>query len=179
MGTKIHTTKKLEKLVKKLIRTDQSEDSGILGTWKATLFYVNRKKCWLITNKKTKYNVILTNIKSSDLNCIEEIFKDAFYKQLVYDGIIMEFEHLDFIMGRLDFLPTDNDRSMIGNQTDRLYTLNWWKIKYGSLENWPIKEITNGMNKSFLQIGKVHKMSEYNYAIKEMKKLIWEYKKDV
>jgi hypothetical protein len=106
------------------------------------------------------------------LNCIEEIFKDAFYRQLLYDGIIMKFKHLDFIIGGLDFLPTDNDRSMIGNQTDRLYELNWWKIKYGSLENMPIKEITNGMNKSFIQMGKVHEMSEYNYAIKEMKKLI-------
>jgi len=37
MRTKIHTTKTLEKLVKKLIRTDQNEDCGKPGNWNATL----------------------------------------------------------------------------------------------------------------------------------------------
>ena len=172
--TKIHTTKKLEKLVKKLITTDQNTDCGILGKWNATVFYVDRKKCWLITNGLTKYNVILTDIKASDLNNIEQIFKNAFFGQLIYDGIITDFENLNLIIGGLDFLPTDNDRSTTGFQNQRLEQLDWWKYDFGDLENMPIKDLTNRMNTSPILIGKGRKMSDYTDSFEEMKKILAE-----
>tara|TARA_R110001592_G_scaffold119243_2_gene322244 strand:- start:1159 stop:1767 length:609 start_codon:yes stop_codon:yes gene_type:complete len=172
--TKIHTTKKLEKLVKKLITTGQNTDCGILGKWNATVFYVDRKKCWLITNGLTKYNIILTDIKSSDLSKIEQIFKDALFGQLIYDGIIMDFENLNSIIGGLDFLPTDNDRSTTGFQNQRLGELDWWKHEFESLENMPIKDLTNRMNTSPIRIGKGSKMSDYTDSIEEMKKILSE-----
>ena len=125
MRTTIHTTKKLEKLIKKLISTNEKAECGILGKWNANVFYVDRKKCWLITNGKTKYNVILTDIKSTDLKNIEQIFKDAFYAQLTYDGIITDFDYLDSIIGKIDFLPTDNDRRTTGFQNTNLQSLQW------------------------------------------------------
>jgi len=162
----------LEKLIKKLIVTDQNSNSGILGKWNATVFYVNRKKCWLITNGLTKYNVILTDIKSSELGGIEQIFKDAFFGQLIYDGIITDFENLDSIIGGLDFLPTDNDRSTTGFQNHSLESLDWWKYEFGNLENMPIKDLINRLNTSPIHIGKGHKMSDYTSSIEEMKKIL-------
>ena len=179
MRTKIHTTKKLEKFVKKLISTDQKTENGILGKWNATIFYVDKKKCWLITNGLTKYNVILTDIKASDLKNIEQIFKNVLYGQLTYDGIITDFENLESIIGGLDFLPTDNDRSTTGFQNQRLYELVWRKNDFGSLENMPIKELTNRMNISPIHIGKGRKMSDYTNSIKEMEKILTELKKTV
>ena len=172
--TKIHITKKLEKLIKKLIVTDQNSDSGILGKWNATVFYIDRKKCWLITNGLTKYNVILTDIKASDLKNIEETFKNALYGQLTYDGIIMDFENLNSIIGKLNFLPTDNDRSTTGFQNHNLESLDWWKYEFGSLENMPIKDLTNRLNTSPIHIGNGRKMSDYTDSIKEMKKILTE-----
>lgn len=172
MRTKIHTTKKLEKLVKKIITTDKITDSGILGKWNATVFYVNRKKCWLITNGLTRYNVILTDIKASNLKNIEQIFKNALYGQLTYDGIITDFENLDTIIGEVDFLPTDNDRSITGFQNQRLYDLEWWKYEFESLENMPIKDLANRMNTSPIHIGSGRKMSDYTNSVKEMEKIL-------
>jgi hypothetical protein len=172
--TKIHTTKKLEKLVKKLITTNQNTDCGILGKWNATIFYVDRKKCWLITNGLTKYNVILTDIKSSDLRKIEHIFKDALFGQLIYDGIITDFENINSIIGELDFLPTDNDRSTTGFQNHNLGLLDWWKNELGSLEHMPIKDLTNRLNTSPIHIGKGNKSSDYTDSIEEMKKILSE-----
>ena len=172
--TKIHTTKKLEKLVKKLITTDQNTDCGILGKWNATVFYFDRKKCWLVSNGLTKYNIILTDIKSSNLSKIEQIFKDALFGQLIYDGIIMDFENLNSIIGGLNFLPTDNDRSTTGFQNQRLEELDWWKNEFESLENMPIKDLTNRMNTNPIHIGKGSKISDYTDSIEEMKKILSE-----
>ncbi|AIZ42376.1 DUF6933 domain-containing protein [Cellulophaga baltica] len=105
-------SKKLEKLAKRLIQIDSNGECGILGKWNANVFYVDRKKCWIISNAKTQYLVILTDIKSADLKNIEEIFKNAFYGQLVYDGIITGFENVSVKIGGLDFLPTYNDKKL-------------------------------------------------------------------
>lgn len=172
--TKIHATKKLEKLVKKLLLTDQNTDSGKLGKWNATVYYVDRKKCWLLTNALTKYNVILTDIKTSDQGNIESIFKESFYGQLIYDGIILDCGEVDSMIGELVFLPTDNDRRTTAFQNHRLQELDWWKYEFGSLENMPIKELTNRMNKSPIRIGEGRKMSDYTDSIREMKKMLTE-----
>ncbi|PIB30739.1 hypothetical protein BFP78_13245 [Gaetbulibacter sp. 5U11] len=172
MRTTIHTTKKLEKLIKKLISTDEKTECGILGKWNATVFYIDRKKCWLITNGKTKYNVILTDIKSTDLKNIEQIFKDAFYSQLTYDGIITDFDYLNSIIGKIAFLPTDNDRRTTGFQNTNLQSLDWWKAEYGELKNMPIKDLTNRLNNIPIHIGESKKMSDFTKALNEMKKLI-------
>tara|TARA_R110002033_G_scaffold148851_1_gene185954 strand:- start:118 stop:642 length:525 start_codon:yes stop_codon:yes gene_type:complete len=172
MRTPIHTSKKLEKLVKKLIQTDFNGKCGLLGKWNATVFYVDRKKCWLISNAKTQYLVILTDIKTADLKNIEEIFKNAFYGQLIYDGIITDFENISAQIGELDFLPTDNDRKTTGFQNHRLRDLDWWKDEFGSLANMPIKDLANRMNMTPIQIGKDHKMSDFTDPIKEVKKIL-------
>ena len=103
---------------------------------------------------------------------IEQIFKDALFGQLTFDGIITDFETLNLIIGGLDFLPTDNDRSTTGFQNQRLYELDFWKNDFGKLENMPIKDLTNRMNTSPIHIGKGSEMSDYTDSIEEMKKLL-------
>ena len=168
MKTKIHTTKKLEKLIK----ANNENESGILGKWNATVFYIDRKKCWLITNGLTKYNVILTNIKVSDLKNIEQIFKDNLYSQLIYDGIIIDFEKLNSIIGGIDFLPTDNDKKTTGFQNANLQSLEWWKKEFDSLDEMPTKDLTNRLNQIPIHIGESKKMSDYTKALYEMKKIL-------
>lgn len=177
METNIYTTKKLEKFVKKLIRTDEdphNRSDSLLGDWNATLFYVDRKKCLLFTNKKTKYNVILSNIRASDLSSIGEIFKNAFYSQLVYDGIISTYDHIKSLTGRLIFRPTDNDRSTLGFQNHSLANWDWWRDKYVTLENMPMKELNGRINNVPIKLVKSYKTEDYTFASTEMKKLILE-----
>jgi len=174
MKTIIYTSKKLEKLIKKLIKTDLNDEFGKLKKWNATVFYIDRKKCWLVTNAKTQYNVILIDIKIKDLKNIEEIFKNAFYSQLVYDGIIIDFDFLSTNIGELIFLPTDNDRKTTGFQNHRLQDLEWWKYEFGSLKNMPIKDLANRINRTPIHLGKSKKMSDFTDSILEMKKLLIE-----
>ncbi len=105
---------------------------------------------------------------------IEHIFKDALFGQLIYDGIIIDFKNMESIIGGLDFLPTDNDRSTTAFQNHNLESLDWWKHEFGSLENMEIKDLTNRLNTSPIHIGKGRKMSDYTDSIDEMKKTLAE-----
>lgn len=174
MQTNIHTTKKLEKTIKPLIQKDPATDDSLLGKWNATLFYVNRKKCWMVTNAKTQYNVLLTDIKAAHLKNIDQIFKDTFYTQLVYDGIILPFETMDTLIGKISFLPTDNDRSTTTFQNHRLAEIEYWTAKYGSLEHMPIKKLNHNINTILINFGKTMKRREYTTAADEIKALLLE-----
>ncbi|OBX27177.1 hypothetical protein LX77_02687 [Gelidibacter algens] len=173
MRTPIHTSKKLEKLITKIVKP-QSTDAqcGILGKWNATVFYVDRKKCWLILNAKTQYAVILTDIKSSDLNAIDDLFKNAFYSQLIYDGMIKDFEKIDALIGRLDFLPTDNDKKTTGFQNYKLQDLKIWQYQFGTLEDMPMKELSSRLNRTPIHLGTSKKMSEFTTSTEAMNILL-------
>jgi len=151
---------------------DQNINSGPLGKWNATVFYVDRKKCWLLTNGLSKYNVILTDIRAADLKNIQSIFKEALYSQLVYDGILMDFAKLDKMVGSLVFLTTDNDRQTTGFQNHRLQEMDWWSYEYGSLEQMPIRDLNHRINTSPFQIGKGYTQVAFTDAIMEMRKLL-------
>ena len=170
--TAIHVTRKLEKLIKKWIDRDQNVNSGPLGKWNATVFYVDRKKCWLLTNGISKYNVILTDIRAADLKNIQNIFKEAFYTQLIYDSILTDFKKLDTIVGSLVFLPTDNDRQTTGFQNHRLSELNWWSYDIGGLEQVPIRDLNHKINTSPYRIGKGYTQDSFTDSINEMNKLL-------
>ena len=174
INTRVHTSRKLEKTIKKLITTHYDQPEGKFGKWNATIFHVNRKKCWLFTHGCSKYNVILTDITASDLKNIDHIFKEALYEQLVYDGIMLDYKTLDLFIGKVIFYPTDNDRSTTGFQNQNIQSLEYLKHEYASLENMPIKDLTHRLNTIPIHIGKSRKMSDFTYPKTEIAKLIQE-----
>lgn len=172
MRTPIYTSKKLEKTIKKIIRSDKSSENGILGKWNATIFYVERKKCWLISNAKTQYSLIIPDIKSTDLNSIEKIFKNSLYEQLKNDGIYIEFDKLNELIGVIEFYPTDNDRKTTGFQNHKLENLEYWKMDYGKYENMPFLDLASGLNSTPIHLGKSKKMDDFTKSTIEMKRIL-------
>ena len=146
--TQIYTTRKLERTINKSIVEISKNENKILGEWVATLFYVDRKKCWLIVNKLTKYLLILSDIKTSELNNITGIFTETLHSQLKNDGIDIEYETLSGIIGEIKLCETNNDRSANGSLNNCLYSIDHWKMEYGNFENLPFRKINSGLNSS-------------------------------
>jgi hypothetical protein len=125
MSTPIFTTKKLEKLIQKYVKPkDQAGDPGILGKWNATVFYINRRKNWLLFNPKTHYSVILENITAKDLPNMQEKFREEFLLQLVVDGIDITQKQVDWLVEDVSLHSTDADRSALGYINEILYTID-------------------------------------------------------
>ncbi|SKB39149.1 hypothetical protein SAMN05660776_0912 [Salegentibacter holothuriorum] len=156
MITPLYTSKKLEKHISGLMTNASIEeiDTGKLGAWNVNLFYVERKKCWLATNAKTKYSVILTDIKAKDLIEINEIFESSLQIQIRFDGIAITSEKIRNLIGKIQFYPTNNDKKIIGFQNSHFYTLEYRKAEYGSLKYMPINTIVHQFNTHPFYIGK-------------------------
>lgn len=146
--TKIHISRKLEKVAKEIISKNLEIDNEDLGDWAATLFYVSHKKCWLLINKHTRYLLILANITKSDLKNISSIFKETLYAQLTYEGIITKYELIKKIIGDIKFSETNNDKSSIGSLNNSVLYLEHWKNEFGSFEKMNFRDLNARLNSS-------------------------------
>lgn len=167
--TQIYTTRKLEKTITKSIVEKSETENKILGEWIATIFYVDRKKCWLIVNKLTKYLLILSDIKTPELKNITRIFTETLHSQLENDGIEIDYETLSGIIGEIKLCETNNDRSANGSLNNCMYNIDDWIIDYGSFENLPFRKINSGLNSS------PNQMLEWKYPEEVMNETIKAY----
>lgn len=166
MTTQIHLTRKLEKTVGKYISKETQVKNEYLEKWSANIFYVDRKKCWILVNSLTKYSLLLSDLKSADIKNFSKLFKETFYSQLIYDGIIVEYKLIETIIGDVKLKETDNDRSANGSLNNSMYTLDYWKYEYGSFENMNFRDLNHRLNIN------PNQMLNYKYPKDEMNDVI-------
>jgi len=167
--TKIYTTRKLEKVTKQFISENNEIENDYLGDWTSTLFYFSHKKCWLIINKSTKYLLILPNVKKSDLQNLSSIFKETFYSQLAFDGIITDYKLIEKIIGEVKLFETNNDRSTNGSLNNCLWQIEDWKYEFGDFDNIDFRDLNGKLNSS------PNKMLNWKYPKEQMNEMIKAY----
>ena len=129
--TPIFTTRKLEKTIKGFISKEEEESNEFLGSW------------------------VFPNIRKADLENISTIFKEAFYAQLIYDGILVDYELIENIIGDVGLYETNNDRSSLGILNYCLDNMEDWKNQFQTFENMPFRDLNNRLNRipySFLNL---------------------------
>ncbi len=167
MNTNIYISGKLKKIIpSSLIETQENILLSDFNKWNATFFYVDHKKCLLITNSKTKYSVIISRITVSDFKNLTSIFIKSLYEQLNADDISINVEMIEKQVGTLKFHKTNNDKSVIGIQNYILYYIDDWKHEFGNIDNWNFKDINCRINSI------PYKQIDYSYPKEKMKELI-------
>ena len=113
----IFVSKKLETVVPStLIQLKSDLIDNYIGKWNATIFYVSRKKCILLTNSTARYTVILPGLVKNDFKNITEILVENLTKQFEKDGILITKMALVRLIGTVALLKTDNDWKIIGTK---------------------------------------------------------------
>ncbi|GGZ21804.1 hypothetical protein GCM10007049_13200 [Echinicola pacifica] len=173
MPTPIHVSKKLEKLIKKqIIPTSSTEITGVFGKWNATIFYIDRRKNWLLYNPKTHYTVILENITAKDLPNIQEKISQEFQLQLAVDGINSTQEQINWLLDEISFHPTDADRSALGYMNQSLYAI---ECHYGSVLYPSLAQINAYLNDSVFSLDGAAKYTNLTKPREEMEKILKQY----
>lgn len=143
----IFVSKKLETIVPAaLIQFESDLNDNLLGKWNATIFYVSRKKCVLLTNSTARYTVILSGLVKNDFKNITDILIERLTKQFEKDEIIINQMALEKMIGKVFLLKTDNDRKIIGTQNYILGYIDDWKYEFGDYANWDFFEIGRRIN---------------------------------
>ncbi|MEL7147910.1 MAG: hypothetical protein AAFO69_16170 [Bacteroidota bacterium] len=175
--TNIYCTKKLEKLVGKKLLGQEEAQGNKLGNWNADVFHLQGKKCLILMNDITYYSLFFLDIRKVDLLKFSELFYARFIEQLDYDKIDFPVECSPALIAETtaQFLPTNNNRKVLGTMTDFLRAVEYFfHDKYhGQLSNIDVNELNHNYT-NFLVGALSPKQGKYGKPIDEMKKKIEE-----
>lgn len=145
--TDIYTSKKLESVIPvSLIENESFNLINPFGKWNATVFFVSRKKCLLITNSIARYSLIVSGVNKSDFENLSELFINTLIAQLKKDEIPFNEMTVRNLIGNIILRKTDNDRAIIGTQNYLLENIEIWKYEFGTFENWDFRDINKSIN---------------------------------
>jgi len=160
METSMYVSRKLEKIIKKFISNDVSQEENLLGMWNAHVFYVSRKKCWMIIHKTTRYVVVIADVKQIDVKNFTTVFTETLYSQLVYEEIRVDYSKLQTLIGEIKLNKTDNDRSANGSINNRIQDFEYWIYEFGHFNNMPFRDLNGRLNNQVIEMFKWKKPKE-------------------
>ena len=168
--TDIYTSKKLESIIpESLIENESFNLFNPLGKWNATVFFISRKKCLLLTNSIARYSIILSGINKSDFKNLSELFINTLVDQLKMDAIPFQEMIVRNLIGNIVFHKTNNDRAIIGTQNYLLENIEIWKYEFGAFENWDFRDINKRINTvPYKQLGWLNPREKMKLLLEEI-----------
>jgi hypothetical protein len=95
---------------------------GIFGSWFGHLFRLERRKCVLFTNDRTRYSVLLFGLMKDDFHILGQCFLSGLTENLRNDGIPSETIASIGIACYPIAWGTTNSRSVLGTMNDMIMT---------------------------------------------------------
>ncbi len=172
MTTRIYISAKIQKNYKKIVLNPLPDVANMqehINSWNANYIPFLGKKCWLLTHTITRYTVIVPDITVKDLDQLLFLFQECIIQQLVQKHLINADRVLDLV-GQIEFYPTNNDKSSIGYNNQRIQDLSYWKTTFHSFEEVSFSRL--GANLNIIGTRLNHGKSQYIYPTEEFLSLI-------
>lgn len=133
--------------------------------WNAHMFYIDKRKCIIITNKSTLYSIIQLDIKKNELMPFNIFFTNSLLSQLSSENIL--FENVNSWINEnsveINLLRTDNDKSVIGSMNDFISLIKHVVFSEPNINYADKDSIKSNVNNSIM------KSVNYNTPTEELK----------
>ncbi len=156
-----------QKLLKEL-KADLSpvKDTDPITLWHANLLTLDRRKCVLFTNDKTRYSFLVPGLKKPDFQRLGEVFLDNLFKCMLNDGIPQEgIEKVLNTCSNYCFTKTSS-KSVLGSMNEIAFHLEHWIYVDGGLLNADISEMMMKLNRMPM------KPLDYGFSVEAFKELL-------
>lgn len=118
-----------------------------LGCWHANLLHIDRRKCVLFTNDKTRYSFLVPGLRKPDFQMLDEVFRQRLFKCLLAEDIGQEaIEKVLNEVREISFTKT-HSRSVLGSMNDIVFHLEHWIHAEGGLLNADISDLNMKINR--------------------------------
>lgn len=136
-----------QKLLKEL-KADLSpvKDKDPITLWHANLLTLDRRKCVLFTNDKTRYTFLVPGLKKPDFQRLGEIFLDNLFRCMLNEGVPQQgIEKVLNACSKYCFTKTSS-KSVLGSMNEIAFHLGHWIYVDGGLLNADISELNIKIN---------------------------------
>jgi hypothetical protein len=145
----IHCTKKLLTELKAKPTTEEPPKDPFLS-WHANMFYIDRRKCVLITNDITLFALFIPALKKPDFQNFDLIFGQHLLKNLMQEGIGQS--QIETLLSKCLEITYDktNNRSVLGSMNDQRFLVECFIQDEGGLARTNIFELNHRLNRNIL-----------------------------
>jgi hypothetical protein len=143
--------------------TEVPDETDHFECWHANLFYLNRKKCLLLTHNESIYSLFLYNVVKKEVPTLIERIKNQLKEQMRRDDFtIAQIAHMLESLGEIRYAKT-SDRKVMGHLNDMVHTVKWHAEYDGTID---VSDLNRRLN------AKPYKMAEFAYPKDELKHLL-------
>ncbi len=161
----LRCTKKLQKEMG-LTKSDLSENEpseSCLGSWHVNLIHIDRKKCLLFVNDKTRFNFIVPDIMRAQIRELSRMFRSTLECVLADEGIpemtinkiMSEYESIQY--------ANTNNKSVLGSMNDLAFHYKYHIQSEGGVHSYAVPSIIKKLNR--LPMGAL----DYVYPVEALK----------
>ena len=132
-------------------------------SWHANLFYLNRKKCLLLTHNESLYSLFLYNVVKKEVPTLIERIKEQLKEQMRRDDFtIAQIAYMLESLGEIRYAKT-SDRGVLGLMNDMVQAVKWHAEYDGTIDVFDLNRRLNA---------KPYKKAEFAYSKDELKHLL-------
>ncbi len=121
----IQCTKKLLEELKIDVNKEKVFNNDAIFSWHSNLFVLNRKKCVLLMNNKSRFNFVLFGLKKADFQSITSLVKTGIKENLLAENI--EEALVDKYLQSFNKVvyTTTSDRSIISQMNEMIKSIEY------------------------------------------------------
>ena len=155
------------KLLKEL-KTDLSpiKDTDPVTLWHSNLLTLDRRKCALFTNDKTRYSFLVPGLKKPNFKVFGEVFMDNLFRFMLNDGIPQKGIEKVLSGCRKSVFTKTSSKSVLGTMNDLTQIIKWSVYDDGGLANTDIYELMSRLNRMPM------KPLDYGFSVDAFKEML-------
>ncbi len=163
----LRCTQKLLKELKPNFKGETQEEF-FLDSWHANIFYIERRKCVLVTNDSTLFTMFIPSLRKQDFDTFYHVFGQSIFKNLSNEEIPQnQIEVVLRACEKIKIAKTNN-RSVLGSMNDQKVQLECLIQAQGGLAHTDLYELNHKLNRHILSA------IDYKYPIEVLKEKLIE-----
>ena len=121
--------------------------TSLLGDWHAHLLYIDRHKCVLFVNDRTRFNFIVPDIPRAQIRTLSRLFEQWLRCVLSDENVALNIQNQIFEeYAPIEYAPSNN-RSVLGSINDLAYHYKHAIFMEGGVHSPVVPEIIREMNR--------------------------------
>ena len=141
-----------KKFLSELQKNPGKEDAIIdsFWSWHANIFYIERRKCVLVTNDTTLFTMLIPVLKKPDFQSFHFIFGQHLFKNLLNEEIPQK--QIETILSECEDIQykKTNSRSVLGSMNELKFQLEYHIGAKGGLAKTDIFELNQQLNRTIM-----------------------------
>lgn len=148
--------------------TGEESKEAPFWSWHGNMFHIERRKCVLLTNDKTRFAIFIASLKKQDFESFNFVFGQCLFKYLLYEKFPQkQIETVLMALQNFKYEKTNN-RSVIGTMNEQRSQIEFFIEAEGGMIGTDVYKLNSKLNRIILSTTK------YKYPIELFKEKLEE-----